>query len=178
MEDVGKEYRNTMQEIMIELEHSTSKFFKKFKEKHKKSEFKQLEIPMTISLKGDHRELEIDLFGIGDKIDVSEILEYPNLKNTRLVNRNTTIMEGVTLSHGKNQWYKGDTVENQKYVDYSYILFISKNVLSLEVNRYTLADWLFKKIKEQDCKIIIKGKEITNREELQTVLNTFITSNH
>jgi hypothetical protein len=87
-------------------------------------------------------------------------------------------MEGVTLLHGKNQWYRRDTATNQKYVDYSYILSISKNVLSLEVNRYTLADWLFKKIKERDCKIIIKEKEITNREELQTILNTFITSNH
>ena len=178
MEDVDKEYRDTMQELMIELELSTSRFFKKFKEKHKKSEFKQMEIPMTISLRGDHRELEIDLFGIGDKIDVNDILEYPNLKKTRLVNRDTTIMEGVTLLHGKNQWYRRDTVVNQKYTDYSYILFISKNVLNLEVNRYTLADWLFKKIKERDCKIIIKGKEITNREELQTILNTFITSNH
>ena len=178
MEDAGKEYRDIMQEIMIELELSTSRFFEKFKEKHKKSEFKQMEIPMTISLRGNHRELEIDLFGIGNKIDVSEILEYPNVKNTRLVNRDTTIMEGVTLLHGKNQWYGRDTVTNQKYVDYSYILSISKNVLSLEVNRHTLADWLFKKIKERDCKIIIKGKEITNREELQTILNSFITSNH
>ena len=67
VEYTSKEYKETMQEVMLELKLSTSKFLKKFKEECKNSKLNPVEIPITVSLRGEHRELEIDLFGIGDK---------------------------------------------------------------------------------------------------------------
>ena len=51
---------------------------------------------------------------------------------------------------------------------------ISENILGMGVNVCAIADWLLGKITKQDCKLIIEEKEITNREELQTILNVLI----
>jgi len=171
VEYTSKEYKETMQEVMLELKLSTSKFLKKFKEECKNSKLNPVEIPITVSLRGDHRELEIDLFGIGDKIKYTD---SPSLKNTRVVNSNTTIMESVTLSHGKTIFFKGEGSLKTEFSDYNYILIISENILDTGVNVCAIADWLLEKITKQDCKLIIEKKEITNREELQTILNVLI----
>ena len=170
VEDTSKEYKETMQEVMLELKLSTTKFLKIFKEECKKSKLNQI-IPITISLRGDHRELEIDLFGMGDKIKNPE---NPSLKNTRVINSNTTITKGVTLSHAKTNFFKGGGSLKTEFVDYNYTLFISEKVLDIGVNVCTIADLLLEKIAKQDCKIVIEGKEITNRDELQTILNVLI----
>ena len=49
VEDTSKEYKETMQEVMLELKLSTTNFLKIFKEECKKSKLNQI-IPITISL--------------------------------------------------------------------------------------------------------------------------------
>jgi len=170
-EDSSKEYKETMQEVMLELKLGTLKFLKKFNDECKKIEFNPVKITITISLRGEHRELEIDLFGIGDKIKNPD--NY-SMRNTRLVKSNTTIMKGVTLLHGKTIFFKEEGSLKTEFSDYNYIINISEKTLVMGVNVYAIADWLLEKIKNQDCKIIIEGKEVTNREELQTILNVLI----
>lgn len=171
---VDREYRDTMQEIMLELKLSTHKFVKKFTEESKKSKLVELVIPITISLRGNHNDLEMDLFGVSNKTNNPRNLDIPSLKNIRLINTHTTIMDGVTLTHGKNKFYRGDNSQKSEFIDYQYFLFISKNVLDIVVNMTTIADSLLEKIKKHDYRLIIEGKEISNRDELQTILNVII----
>ena len=173
-EDITKEYRDTMQEVMLELKSNTNKFLKKLKEESKKSDFNQIKISIVISLKGDHQEFERALFGVGDKIKDPEILKNPNLKNSSLINSNTAITDGVILSHGKKQFFKETSSLKTEFKDHNYILFISKKASSVGLIGNAIADKLFKKIMKQDCKIIIEEKEITNQDELKIILNSFI----
>ena len=172
--NVDKEYRDTMQELMIELKLSTHKFIKKFAEETKKSKLLELVIPITISLRGNYADLEKDLFGISKKTSNPRNLDIPDLKNIRLLNTDTTIMDGVTLTHGKNTFYREDTSKKPEFNDYHYFLLISKNVLDIVVNVTVIADSLLDKIKNHDCRLIIEGKEISNKDELQTILNVII----
>ena len=96
-EDINKEYRENMQELMLELKFSTDRFLKKLKEKTAKK-IKQLKIPIVISVKGEIRELEKDLFGIGEKIIEPEIQKIPGLENLNVINSNYAIMEGIICS--------------------------------------------------------------------------------
>ena len=173
-EDVDKEYRDTMQELMFELKLSTHKFVKKFSEESKKSKLLELVIPLTISLRGSYSDLEMDLFGISNKTSNPRNLDIPSLKNVRLINTHTTIMDGVTLTHGKNDFFREDNSQKPEFRDYQYLLFISKNVIDVVVNVTTIADRLLEKIKKHDCRLNIEGKEISNRDELQTILNVII----
>jgi len=173
VKDSDEEYRDTMQEIMLELKLSTSTFLKKVKEKNIKTE-DSLEIPITISLRENYQEFERDLFGVGEKIQTNMMLSYPNpkLDNIRLVNQNVLITKGATLQHGKNKFFSKDS-EKVGYTNHNYILFIS-NVLDIGANVNTVADWFFEKILKKDCQLAIKGKEITNRNELQEILNDIL----
>ena len=126
VEDIGKEYRDTMQEIMIELKFSTNSFLNKFKDGYKKVENQNFEIPLIISLKGKIRDFEIGVFGLGETIKAPLLLEVPSLKNTRLVNQNTKIVNGLTLLHGKNQFFNPDAEVESKY---NLQFFITANFL-------------------------------------------------
>jgi len=173
VDDSDKEYRDTMQEIMLELKFSTSAFLKKVKEKNSKAE-DSLEIPITISSREKQQEFERELFGVGEKIPTNMMLSYPNpkLDNIRLVNQNVLITKGVTLQHGKNKFFSKDS-EKVGYTNYNYILFIS-SVLDIGSNVNIVADWFSEKILKKDCQITVKGKEITNRDELREILNDIL----
>ncbi|MHA7647393.1 hypothetical protein [Nitrosopumilus sp. S4] len=168
VEDIGKEYRDTMQEVMLELKFSTISFLNKFKEGNKRSEKDNFAIPIVISVKGQIRDFEIDVFGLGETLKAPLLLEVPGLKNTRVVNQNTMIIKGLTLLHGKNQFFNPN--KESEYSEYNYVLFGSKKILS-EASLDKASEWFQRKILSKDCKLKIKDKEINNVEELKNSLN-------
>lgn len=140
-----KVYRDTMQEIMLELKLSTHTFLNKVKEKSQSIEKNDLEIPITVSLREEHHEFEIDVFGVGEELNTSTMLSNPNLKNIRIVNQNVAIEKGITLLHGKKQFFREEGVHKSEFEEYHYILFIAKNVLNnVKVN--SVSNWIFEKI--------------------------------
>lgn len=176
VENHDKVYRDTMQEVMIELKLSTHTFLNKVKEKSQSIEKHNLEIPITVTLREGHQKFEMDVFGEGEELNTSNMLSNPNLKNIRIVNQNITIEEGITLLHGKKQFFRGEGIQKPEFEDYHYILFISKNVLnSLNVN--SVSNWISEKILKKDCKMKINGVDVSNQEELQTVFRHIISIN-
>ena len=172
-EDINKEYRENMQELMLELKFSTDRFLKKLKEKTAKK-IKQLKIPIVISVKGEIRELEKDLFGIGEKIIEPEIQKIPGLENLNVINSNYAIMEGIIFSRGRKQFFREQASQKTEYDDNNYILYISETISNIEECVKTVAEWLFGKILNHKCKIIIEEKEIFSQEELQNILKNCI----
>ena len=176
VENHDKVYRDTMQEVMIELKLSTHTFLNKVKEKSQSIEKHNLEIPITVTLREGHQKFEMDVFGEGEELNTSNMLSNPNLKNIRIVNQNITIEEGITLLHGKKQFFREEGIQKPESEDYHYILFISKNVLnSLNVN--SVSNWISEKILKKDCKMKINGVDVSNQEELQTVFRHIISIN-
>ncbi|MBT8242354.1 MAG: hypothetical protein HKP34_01395 [Nitrosopumilus sp.] len=175
--DTEKEYRDTMQELMLELKLSTHKFLKKVGEKSENFEYEDLAIPVTISFKGDSNEFEIDVFGLGEKIQSTLMLYNDNLKNVRAVNSSVVIMEGVTFLHGKKQFFNENVIEKSEYKDNNYILFISKKILGSEIDVNSISKWMFEKILKKDCKFAINGVDVLNEEDIQIALSGNI-SNH
>ena len=176
VENHDKVYRDTMQEVMIELKLSTHTFLNKVKEKSQSIEKHNLEIPITVTLREGHQKFEMDVFGEGEELNTSNMLSNPNLKNIRIVNQNITIEEGITLLHGKKQFFREEGIQKPESEDYHYILFISKNVLnSLNVN--SVSNWISEKILKKDCKMKINGVDVSNQEELQIVFRHIISIN-
>lgn len=176
VENNDKVYRDTMQEVMLELKLSTHTFLNKVKDKSQSIEKHNLEIPITVSLREGHHEFEIDVFGIGEELNTSSMLSNPNLKNIRIVNQNITIEEGITLLHGKKQFFREEGVQKPEFEDYHYILFIAKNILN-NVNVNSVSNWISEKILKKDCKVKINGVDVSNQEELQTVFRHIISIN-
>ncbi len=174
--DTEKEYRDTMQELMLELKLSTHKFLKKVSEKHENIEFEDLTIPITISFRGDNNEFEIDVFGLGEKIQSTLMLYNDNLKNVRAVNSSVAIMEGITFLHGRKQFFNENMVEKPEFKDNHYILFISKKLLSTGIDVNPVAKWMSEKILKKDCKLAINEVEVLNEEDIQIALSGNITN--
>lgn len=173
VEDINKEYRENMQELMLELKFSTDRFLKKLKEKTKKK-IKQLKIPIMISVKGDIRKLEKDLFGVGEKIVAPEIQKIPGLEKLNVINSNYAIMDGIVFSHGRKQFFRGEVSQKTEDEDNNYILYVSETISDIEGCAKIVAEWLFDKISNHKCKVIINEKEISNQEEFRNVLTNCI----
>ena len=138
-----------------------------------------MEIPITISLKGNKAELDRDFFGLGEEVKDPEILRFmsPNKGTPRYVNKETTITDGVTFTHSKKRRYLIAEAVAPAFVDYFYIISIIDTALGLGMSVYTITDWFLCKIQKHDCKIMINGKEVKTRDEFQKTLDEYINSN-
>jgi len=127
-----------------------------------------MEIPITISIKGNVAELDRDFFGLGEEIKDPEILKFlpPSKETPRYINKETTITDGVTFTHSKKRRYLQATEAlAPDFVNYHYLIYIIDTALGLGMNVYFIADWFLGKILKHDCKVMINGKEVQTRDE-------------
>ena len=138
-----------------------------------------MEIPITISLRGNEAELDRDLFGLGEEVKDPEILRFmsPDKGTPRYVKKETTITDGVTFTHSKKRRYLIAEAVAPAFVDYFYIISIIDTALGLGMSVYTITDWFLSKILKHDCKVMINGKEVKTRDEFQKTLDEYIKSN-
>jgi hypothetical protein len=132
-----------------------------------------MDIPITISTKGNHPELYRDLFGLGDEVKDPEILKVLG-QGARIANKSATIMEGVTLSEAKGRQYRVAESLETKFVDYNFILAITSNALSLGLSLYDITSRILDKLTNYNYKIKIGDKEVGNKDEFQKTLDEFI----
>ena len=83
-------------------------------------------------------------------------------------------MEGIIFSRGRKQFFREQASQKTEYDDNNYILYISETISNIEECVKTVAEWLFGKILNHKCKIIIEEKEIFSQEELQNILKNCI----
>ena len=132
-----------------------------------------MNIPITISLRGNSAELDRDLFGLGEKVTDPKILKFMKTDNPRYINKDTEIVEGVTLAHAPNQTYRAEESLETGFVDYFYLISIGTTGIGLGELSYKITDWLLKQTMKQDCKIVLEGKEMKSKEELQSTLDKY-----
>jgi len=138
-----------------------------------------MDIPITISLKGNSAELDRDFFGLGEEINDPEILKLlpPSKETPRYIKKETTITDGVTLTHSKKRRYVIAEAVAPDFVNYYYIISIINTALGLGMNTYAIADWFLSKIQKHDCKVSIDNKEVKTKDDFQKTLDEYIKNN-
>ncbi len=137
-----------------------------------------MEIPITISFKGDKTDLDKELFGLGDIVTDPKILKYILTSNEpyRYVNETGTIADGITIYRPKTKSKITESLETG-LVDYHYIISIIDTALGLGMNMYTITDWFLSKLQKHDYRILINDQEIKTRDEFQQTLDEYIKNN-
>lgn len=138
-----------------------------------------MDVPLTISFKGNSAEFERDLFGLGEKVEDPEILKIvKNAKDLRYVKKSTTIIDGITLDHSQKRQFRQAMESLQPGLEnLHYIISIADTMLGLGVNVYAISDWFLNKIRKHDCKISIGNKEVKTADEFQKTLDEYIKNN-
>lgn len=136
-----------------------------------------MEIPITISVQENTREVAESLFGLGKKIEDPEIVKMLG-ENVWEVNKSATISDEITLGQPSTHQMKKamESLQPDQWWDWDVALFIADKALNLGVHGYVIADWLWNRLKSTRFKIKLNGKEITDKDEFQKTLDEYIKS--
>lgn len=134
-----------------------------------------MEIPITISIKGNTAELARDLFGLGEKVTDPEIIGLLG-EDARHINESTTISDGITLGQPSiKRFYKVKESVQTGWQELDVALFFTEQALNLGIHVYTITDWILGKIQKHDYKITLDNKEV-KKDEFQKTLDEYIKS--
>ena len=136
-----------------------------------------MEIPITISFKGNQAQLDKELFGLGEEITDTEILKLlpkEGKESIRKINDSVIITNGITLARQKTRQRITESMETG-FVDHHYIIF-GAEMLGLGKTAYEITNWFLNKIEKLNCKIKIDDNEVRTKEEFQKTLDEYIKS--
>jgi len=121
-----------------------------------------MNIPITISIKGNSNALNEQLFG-------RKILDKKTGKHEHL--KSTEIDEGITMM-STGRAHIVDPVE--VFSDYYYFIEIAKTAFALGGQAYIIGEWLWYKMRFLDFRLQVGNKEVESKDELQKTLDDYI----
>jgi len=129
-----------------------------------------IEIPISFTVK-EKDTLTADLFGLGKKVTDPYVLKIVG-ENARVANSEAEITDGVIIKS-----VKGKSKAEEAYIPVIEILAIIKIVtagISLAKLSYTITNWIIDKTHDKDVEIKVNGKSVTDKEEIQKLLEEIL----